>query len=206
MKRVFFDTETTGLHPGQIAQLAVIIEDDNNGISTKNYFFDIDYMTKGAEEVCGRCIEFYREASKGKKFINYKDEILELFSDATLIAHNLKFDENFLSMELWRQGITFTPKDRFDTMEFFRDICKLPDKRSTSRYKNPKLEELVNYFNIDKNKVEKYSIQLFGNNDLTNSGFHDARYDTTAMYVVFQIHRDSLFGKNNWKREFQVQQ
>lgn len=39
MKKVFLDTETTDIAPGQIAQLSMIIEEDNGNIYAKNYFF-----------------------------------------------------------------------------------------------------------------------------------------------------------------------
>lgn len=202
MKKVFLDTETTGFAPGQIGQLSMIIEEDNGEVSTKNYFFKIDYITSGAEEACGRGIDFYTEASGGKIFADYKDEIYNILSDATLIAHNLKFDENFISTEFWRQGVLFKPAGRFDTMEYFRDICQLPGGRGGKKYKNPKLEELVDYFSINKDKVQKYSIALFGNDDSTNTGFHDARYDTTSMFVAFHVYQDSLYNKSDWANMF----
>lgn len=203
MKKVFLDTETTGLAPGQIGQLSLIIEEDNGEVSAKNYFFKIDYITSGAEQVCGRGLDFYAEASDGKTFKDHTNEILDILKDATLIAHNLKFDENFISTEFWRQGVMFKPAGRFDTMTYFRDICQLPGGRGRSKYKNPKLEELVDYFNINKEKVKKYSEQLFGNDDKTNIGFHDARYDTTSMFVAFHIYQDMMHGVTNWADIFQ---
>ena len=199
MKRVFLDTETTGFSPGQIAQISMIIDEDGKEVVAKNYFFTIDYITSGAEEVCGRGIEFYSEASKGRRFKDDMNEIFEILKDATLIAHNIKFDENFISTEFWRQNILFKPAGRFDTMEFFKNICKIPDKYGKIKY--PKLEELVNFYDINKDKVAKYSAELFGDKDYT-IGFHDARYDTTAMFVVFQIYKEQLSGANSWKIAF----
>ena len=95
MKRVFLDTETTGFAPGQIGQLSMIIEEDNK-VTARNYFFSIDYISASASEVTGRDVEFYSKASNGKRFADYKDEILEALSGATIIAHNLKFYENFI--------------------------------------------------------------------------------------------------------------
>jgi DNA polymerase III alpha subunit (gram-positive type) len=199
MKKVFLDTETTGFQPGQIAQLSLIVEEDGHELIAKNYFFDIDYITQGAEDACGRGLDFYKEASKGLKFKDYKDEILELLSDATLIAHNLSFDENFISTEFWRENIVFKPFERFDTMKYFSDICKIPGKYG-HKYKNPKLEELVNFFNINKEKIDKYTKMLFNTED--QNGFHDARYDTTSMFIAFQVYKDSLYNKSDWKQQF----
>lgn len=197
MKKVFFDTETTGFTPGQIGQLSLIIE-DNGEVNAKNYFFEVDYMSQGAMEVCGRDVDFYKEASNGKHFADYKNELLEIFKDSTLIAHNLKFDENFISMEFWRQNIQFVPAGRFDTMEYFRDILKIPGKYG--KYKNPKLEELVDSLSINKEKVLKYSKSLFNTDD--NYSFHDARYDTTSMFVAFQIYKDRVNNLDSWEKEF----
>jgi DNA polymerase-3 subunit epsilon len=200
MKKVFLDTETTGFAPGQIGQLSMIIEEDNGEVEAKNYFFDIDYITPGAQEACGRDLDFYKQASNGKKFADYATEIYDILKDAMIVAHNEKFDENFLSTEFWRQNILFTPAARFDTMTYFVNICKLPGRNG--KYKNPKLEELVDTFSIDKEKVGKYSIQLFGNDDSTNKGFHDARYDTTSMYVAFRVYGDVVNETNSWMNAF----
>lgn len=201
MRKIFLDTETTSLCPGQIGQLSMIIEEENGEVSTKNYFFKIDYISPSAEEICGRGIEFYEKASGGKVFADYKDEIYNTLADSTLIAHNIKFDVNFISTEFWRQNILFKPSNEFDTMEYFKEICKIPGK-GKYKYKNPKLEELVEYFNINKEAIRKYSEQLFGNDDNTNDGFHDARYDTTSMFIAFHIYQDSLYNKNDWANVF----
>ena len=200
MRKVFLDTETTGLAPGQIAQLSMIIEEESGEVRAKNYFFAVKFMEQGAIDVCGRDKEFYDNVSEGKVFADYKDEILEELKDSTLIAHNIKFDENFISTEFWRQNITFKPADRFDTMEYFRDIVKIPGKYG--KYKNPKLEELVNSFSVNKEKIKEYSEKLF--NYTEPAGFHDARYDTTSMFIVFQIYRDSLYDRTSWKEAFCV--
>lgn len=201
MRKIFFDTETTGLKPGNICQLSAIILDDDNNIQVKNYFFEVEYITRGAEEVCGRGVEFYKEASQGKQFKDYADELFNLFSNALLIAHNIKFDENFLSTEFWRLNKIFKPLDRFDTMTYFKDICKLPGKYNNT-YKNPKLEELVNFLNLDEQKIQKYTNQLFGLDGTELTGFHDARYDTTSMFVAFQVYGEMLSGKNQWIQSF----
>ena len=203
MRKVFLDTETTGLVPGQIGQLSMIIEHDDSRIEAKNYFFEIDYITDSAKEACGRDIDFYREASKGKRFKDYTNELLKILSDSMIIAHKVSFDENFISTEFWRQDIIFKPADRFCTMTYFTDILQITPGKYGYKYKPPRLSELVDYFNVDEQKIKQYSIQLFGNNDNTNTGFHDARYDTTALFVVFNIYRDMLHNVDGWKTKFQ---
>ena len=206
MKKIYYDTETTGLAPGNIAQLSIIVEHKDGRLETKNYFFDIDYISEGAQKACGRGLEFYKPASKGLRFKDYKDEILDIFKDAMLIAHNEKFDENFICTEFWRLGISYTPKAKFCTMEYFKDIIRIPGK-GRYKYKNPSLSELVDYFNIDKNKVKAYSDKLFDTDENSEYGFQDARYDTTAKYVAFQIYREQINNEEdgNWKKAFTIE-
>jgi DNA polymerase-3 subunit epsilon len=205
MKKVYFDTETSGFTPGQIGQLSLIIEDDNlqNPIA-KNYFFKIKSLEDSAAKACKRDLEFYEKASNGKEFKDFKDEILKDLNDATLIAHNLKFDENFISTEFWRQNIIFTPASRFDTMEYFKDIVKAVNKMG--KPKNPRLEELVNYFDIDTDKVLKYTNMLYaGTYKSENISYHDARYDTTSIFVAMKIWADRLNNTDNWEKTFKRQ-
>lgn len=198
MKRVFLDTETTGLAPGQIGQLSLIIEEDNGQVTGKNYFFDIDYISESASDITGRTLEFYKEESGGKKFADYKDEIFNLLSDATLIAHNIKFDENFISAEFWRLNTMFRPTKTFDTMEYFKNICKI---YKDGKLKNPKLSELIGHYSLNKDKVALYAEKLFGKK---SNNLHDAMFDTTAMYIVFCIHRDELnnTAESSWRKQF----
>lgn len=199
MSRVFLDTETTGLVPGQIGQLAMIKESDNGDLSAHNYFFEVECVEDGAAKVTGRNADFYASASGHTKFSQYADEIISVLSDNTLIAHNFSFDEKFLSAEFWRAEKTFIPSSKFDTMEYFTEICKIPkkykSKRGIGEYKYPKLEEIVEFLGIDTTKIAAYAKQLFG----TDSGdFHDARYDTTAMFVAFHIQKDVLSNSTAW--------
>ena len=202
MKSIFFDTETTGLAPGQIAQLSMIIMDETGKIRAKNYFFTVKFISNGAHSVNLRDKEYYAEMSQGKTFADYKDEIYEELKDAYLVAHNIKFDQNFLEIEFWRQGMTFVPAKALDTMDYFREIVKLQGGRKApgSEFKNPKLIELVNEFHVNLDKVKAYSEQLF--NYTEDIDFHDARFDTTAMFVVCNIFNESAYGKTAWKEAF----
>ena len=66
-----------------------------------------------------------------------------------------------------------------------------------------KLEsELTEWLNIDDNKILEFSQQIFGNEDGTNSGFHDARFDTTAMYVACIVYGDRVNNTNTWINRF----
>lgn len=200
MKTLFFDTETTDLNPGQIAQLSFIIEENGKILEAKNYFFTVDSMGEGAQRVHGMSKEFLFNESGGKRFGDFAEELFNYFSTTTLVAHNLKFDEKFMSSEFWRQNLSLRPAGRQCTMEYFKDVLKIPAKNTKyGKYKNPRLEEVVDAFKIDKEKVLKYSSELFGNG---NIGFHDSRYDTTAMYIAVNIYREMLSGGRDWHNAF----
>lgn len=203
MDKVFFDTETTDIKPGQIGQLAYIKEKTNGDLTAGNYFFEVGTVSEGAEKVTGRDSNFYREASGGIKFADKADEIYSVFDNSMLVAHNLKFDENFLSMEFWRAGkqLALTDDKRFDTMKYFTDVLKIPYRYNSNRYKSPKLEELVDRMNIDKNKVMEFTQKLFGL-DNVDYRFHDAMYDTTSMFIAFAVYRDILNNEDFYKSRF----
>lgn len=199
MNIVYLDTETTGFTPGQICELTMIHETDTTTIPY-NYFFKVNEMDKGAQDVHGMSIEQLEKLSNGKVFADYKDEILGILDGATLVAHNLPFDEKFLSSEFWRTGISFKPSGRLDTMEYFKPILRIPSKyRKYGPYKNPKLSELVDYFKINTYEVEKYTRELFKSEA---TSYHDSRFDTTAMFVVVNIQREIMSGKRDWHFRF----
>lgn len=202
MKKVFLDTETTGLTPGQIAQIAYIIEDDSGNVKGKNFFFTVDHVDSGARAVTHRGEDEYKLLSKGLKFVDKANEIFQDLQDAWLIAHNEPFDEKFLFAEFWRLGLNFVPAARFDTMEYFKNICKIPRRGRVAEYKNPKLTELVGTLSIDRDKIEKYCRVVFGD---SAAYFHDAMFDTTAMFVAFQMYRETQYGGTAWKSTFTVQ-
>lgn len=185
MNKIFFDTETTGLKPGQIGQLAYIIQTDNNEIIGKNHYFEVGYVEEGAAKVTGMDTEFYKKASCGQKFADRASEIASDFNDKLAIAHNIEFDKNFMSIEMFRADTQFCLNNTFDTMEFFRDMCKIPDRRRPDRFKNPKLIEVIHSLNIDEHKIELYSEKVF---NLHSGNFHNAMYDATALMIMFNVY------------------
>lgn len=196
MKVLFYDTETSGLKPGQIGQLS-IIECNEQGQFGHNYYFCIDEISDGAAKVTGRDLDFYRKASNGIRFEHKAAELAELFKYATVIGHNVKFDNMFMRAELHRCGIEFTYAKEFDTMNYFKDICKLKGNRFG--YKNPKLEEVIKFLGINEEKVRKFTEQMF---KLNNSSYHDATYDTTAMYTAYMVQTGLSNGDRSWADVF----
>ncbi len=176
---LYFDTETTGLHPGQICQLSYILQDEF-GIKSKNFFFSVDYVELTAQMVHGFSKEKLFFLSKGKTFADNFEEIKADFESADLVvAHNVSFDFSFMRKEFERMDEVFKCKNEFCSMKKTTPICKL--KRSSSNgYKYPKLSELCLFLGITDEQIQNSNVKLYGE----SVGFHDARFDTTALYLA----------------------
>ena len=113
--------------------------------------------------------------------INWKNTKVQKFTNIeSTIKENVKFDNNFLSTEFWRLGLTYAPKGVFDTMSYFKDVLKIPGRRTM--YKNPKLCEVTNFLGITEKDIEEETARLF---DSGAAEFHDATFDTTALYLIY---------------------
>ncbi|MBE5754530.1 MAG: 3'-5' exonuclease [Clostridiales bacterium] len=177
---LFFDTETTSLNPGQICQLSYIMQ-EGDLLSARNLFFTVDNMDYSAYLVHGFSIGKLKELSGDKRFSDYIEVIENDFSKADLIvSHNTAFDFSFMRAEFERLGKVFEIKNEFCTMKKFTPVCKLPKKKGEG-YKYPKLAELCAHFEISDNKIQEVSKKVFGN----AANFHDARFDTTAVFLAF---------------------
>lgn len=177
---LFFDTETTGLTPGGIIQLSYLMQ-TKDAVKAKNFFFAVDYIEPAATEVHGFTVEKIYELSGGHTFSEYMEEIYDDFYSADLIvAHNAPFDIGFLINEYFRRDRKFRYKADFDTMRYFTPIMKMP-RRSGCGYKFPKLTELCEFLDIYPYDVTRKTAELFD----CDVSRHDARYDTTALYLSF---------------------
>ncbi|MCY6483347.1 3'-5' exonuclease [Clostridium aestuarii] len=181
MKSIFLDTETTGLKPGRIVQLTYIIEENKKFSRAKNFFFMVEdwEMDERAAQVHGFTVDRLAVLSNGQLFEDAVDEIKEDFKDGIFIAHNSNFDKKFIDAEFGKLNISCNTKREFCTMKYFKDILKLPARRGNG-YKNPKVEEVMHFYDIDADYVLEKTKKIFDCEDIS---FHDARYDTMAMYI-----------------------
>lgn len=185
MKLLVFDTETTSIKPGHICQLSYILIDASvkpQKTVGKNIFFATDEMDPGAEAVHGFSLEKLYELSGGKYFEDLVDTFIDDFRAADfVIGHNVNFDIRFLKHELEGMGLDYEPKNKFCTMRYYIDICKIPKVNGMiGEIKNPKLEEVIKFLGITKEKISEKADELFeGSGD-----YHDARFDTTATYLL----------------------
>jgi DNA polymerase III subunit epsilon len=179
---IFVDTETTDFRPGQIAQLSYILADGDRVTGAGNHYFAVEYMSPGAEEVHGLSEEKLWRLSGGKTFSEQADRFLCNFEGRMLVAHNVPFDLGFLTAEFARCGAVYRPRKTFCTMRMSTSACRLP--RASGGYKWPKLEEAVRSLDISEEEIRTLVASLFGGEE--NPGFHDARFDAAAVYLIFK--------------------
>jgi DNA polymerase-3 subunit epsilon len=182
MKLLIFDTETTSIKPGHICQLSYVTIDASTKPQKtvgKNFFITVDEMDPSAEAIHGFSLEKLYELSEGRYFEDLLEEFENDFRDADfVIGHNVNFDIRFMKHELEGMGIDYEPKNSFCTMNYYKNICKI--LRPSGDFKNPKLEEVINFLNITKEQISAKADQLFqGSGD-----YHDARFDTAATYLL----------------------
>lgn len=184
MKYVILDTETTGFNSWeeQIAQLSYIILNENYEIETsKNFFFTVDSMSPGAERVHGLSIKKLHELSNGKQFKDSANEIFNDISRSTIICHNVAFDIPFINEELSRVDLKSGISDTICTMNYYTDICKIPGYYGD--YKWPKLTEVLDYKDIEYSYISEKTKDIFKLE--YDCGAHDSRWDVAATYEIF---------------------
>ncbi len=176
---LYLDTETTSLYPGQICQLSYVMQSGKK-VNAKNYFFTVDGMDYGAFKVHGFSVEKLKLLSGGKRFLDHVDQIeKDLLSADVLIAHNTAFDFMFLRAEFERLKKDFIVNNEFCSMKKSTPMCKLSRTKGDG-YKYPKLNELCAYLEVRDWEIRRESEKLFG----FESGFHDARFDASAVYLA----------------------
>jgi DNA polymerase-3 subunit epsilon len=122
-RSVLFDTETTGLDPGQgdrVIEVAVL--ELINDLPTGQYFHRLIDPGRDVPEDATRIHGFSRADLVGKPlFAEIADELIAFLGDGMLVAHNAPFDFGFLNAEFARLGLA--PLDRarmIDTLAMAR--------------------------------------------------------------------------------------
>jgi DNA polymerase-3 subunit epsilon len=181
MKRLYFDTETTGF-PAKagthidrcpsIVQLAAILVDDELGeMASVNQIIRPLNWTVPDEVAAVHGIT----TSKAMAFGVPIRSAMSVFAQMTrladqVVAHNINFDLKFLAYEFDRigNGNVIADKPGFCTMEATTDICKIPG-RWPGKFKWPKLMEA----------------HIF----LLGGGFDDAHDALADVRACHRIHR-----------------
>ena len=155
MSEIIFDTETTGLSPAKGDKIIEIVAIELiNKFPTGNIYHQ--YINTGgfpihpdAERIHGINAEFLQDKPI---FRDIAEEFLEFFTDATLIAHNAKFDMGFVNAELKFIGKpAFSQSVVIDTLEIA--------KRKHPMGPNS-LDALCKRYGIDNSRREKHGALL----------------------------------------------
>lgn len=173
MKKIFLDTETTDLKPGQVCQLSYIIEDAGE-LTGRNYFFRVDRMSEGAQAVHGFTLEYL---SQFGRFADSAAAIERDLAGSLIICHNAYFDMGYLRTEFGRCGRAFEHPS-FCTMRHFTNICRIPGPYG---WKWPKLEELMPMLEINAPGAVELELKLYG----WGAKAHDSRFDTAGLYLCY---------------------
>jgi len=156
MREIAFDTETTGLNWDQddrIIELGAV--EMINHIPTGKTFRRLINPGRKVSEATVRITGITDADLEGKPGFEDSDVVdafLEFVGDATLVAHNAKFDRGFLNMELKRCGLAPIPDERWiDTVEIARK--KFPGAQNS-------LDALCRRFGVDNSAREKHGALL----------------------------------------------
>jgi DNA polymerase-3 subunit epsilon len=104
MRKIFLDTETTGLDPNQghrIIEIAAV-EMINRQLSNNQFHVYINperEIDEAAQEVHGLTLDFLSDKAL---FQDIAQDFIDFIADSELIIHNAPFDLGFLNMELGR--------------------------------------------------------------------------------------------------------
>ncbi|MDB9991102.1 DNA polymerase III subunit epsilon [Amylibacter sp.] len=204
MREIVWDTETTGFDPiagDRIVEIGAV--ELNQHLPTGKVFHQYINperdMPPGAYEVHGLSIDFLKDFPVFSEIAN---EFINFIGDATLIAHNAKFDMKFINSELKNANLPEVPLNQsLDTLEIARK--KFPGAQNS-------LDALCRRFNIDNSGRQKhgalldseilaevylelvggrqpnFSLSLVGNSSSENS------LDTSSTVISRPIKLDSL--------------
>ncbi len=191
-KIIIMDTETSDIKDAKIGQLSYILFD--NIIKPFNAWFALDYVSPDASKVNGLTVEKLATLSKGQVFQDVAERVYEDLKDALIICHNVGFDYPLVADELrvaTGKGL-FNSTKRFCTMQYYTPIIQLDGPYG---YKWPKLIETVDYLGIDVKQIELAAIKIFKESGI---GFHDARFDVAATYLICRKLVEDRVGTKNY--------
>jgi len=150
MREIVWDTETTGIMPGdghRIVEIGAIELHQRvpTGRSFHTYLDPCRMMPKDAEGVHGLSTAFLTGQPVFEAVI---DDFLAFIGDAQLVAHNAAFDMEFLNFELRRARLPVIPATRA--------ICTLELSRKKHPGAKHTLDALCNRYGIDLSARTKH--------------------------------------------------
>ncbi len=104
------DIETTGGRASRhrITEIAIVLHDGEKVVDTYETLINPEcYIPYGITELTGITQDMVKDAPK---FFEVARQVVELTEGAIFVAHNVRFDYNFIKEEFRRLGYTFTRK------------------------------------------------------------------------------------------------
>jgi DNA polymerase III epsilon subunit-like protein len=132
------DLETSGFNPpgSKILEIAILkIDKEGNEIDRFETLIDPEDGNVGRTDIHGIDLQMLRGAPT---FDEVSGRVLELIQDSIVVAHNARFEENFLAFELNEAGHDLDLIPALDTLWLARNTIDLP---------NYKLDTVVTGFN-----------------------------------------------------------
>lgn len=154
MREIVWDTETTGFDPlagDRIVEIGAVELNQHlpTGRVYHQYINPERDMPPGAFEVHGLSTEFLKNYPI---FSDIASDFIDFIGDATIIAHNAKFDMKFINAELKNANLPQVPLNQsLDTLEIARK--KFPGAQNS-------LDALCRRFNIDNSGRQKHGALL----------------------------------------------
>jgi len=134
---VAFDFETSGLSPwrgARVIEIGAVKLEERRIVKTFHSLVNPQiYLPKSTERINGITADMLEGApSPGRIFTKFQTFI----KDTTLVAHNARFDINFLGAELSRLGLALTNRAECTLQESRRAYPELPNYRleTVARY------------------------------------------------------------------------
>ena len=126
------DLETSDLNPptGKILEIAILkVDFEGNEIERFETLVNPGDGNVGRTDIHGIDIGMVKEAPS---FDEITGRIFELIQDSIVVAHNARFEENFLFSELTDSGYDMDPIPALDTLWLARETIDLPNYKLTT--------------------------------------------------------------------------
>ena len=189
VREVVFDTETTGFNPEEGDKLVEIgavelINHIPTGVVFHRYINPQREVPDEAFKVHGLSYDFLKDYPT---FAEQVDEWIDFVGDAVLVAHNAKFDINFINYEQKELGkITYGFDRVVDTLEIARNLY--PGARNS-------LDALCKRFNVDNSArtlhgalldadlLAKVYLELLGGQEPTMLGRESQKEAKSSQFI-----------------------
>lgn len=174
VREIISDTETTGLSildGNRVIEIG-LIEVINDVKTGRELHYYINPEGKSSEQGALDTHKIQDDFLLDKpKFSDIADEVEDFVRDAKFVAHNARFDADFLDMEFKKAG----KASFYDTIDGIIDTLTIAKQLVPGKKK--KLDDLLKYYDIDAS---------------TRKDAHGAHIDATLLFEVYKIMKKSI--------------